>query len=354
MRIFVLANCQHVGLADSLRHLLPQAEIASVDIGAINGGPGYGDAELLERIGGYDLLLTQPLDAERFGVLRTDRLPDAIRACPVPAIAFDAYHPDACYLERDGRRLTGPMGDYHSRLVASAFVAGVPEDRVERLFNALTYARLGYLDRLPLARDFVLLKGREAGYDLTEPWADWTRDGPFMHTINHPAIRVLLGLTRLALGKAGIAFPEPAGLPVDHLARFQHWPIYPQVARRIPCEAGAFAFAVPDGEGGHHHLGLPEFIVHAYRLYRAEADFLPGCRALAHAIPQIASMTPQGAERRARRSTEDIVLALYRGVGQDPDAGGVAYWIDWFGQNGVERGIEHFLGNWRYVNGVNP
>ena len=102
------------------------------------------------------------------------------------------------------------------------------------LFNAYIFALLGYFDEYERARQFVIGKAKEVGYELEPHIVEWRKRGVFMHIVNHPKIEVLAQLAQLGAKQAGLsgALAPPEGVP-DRLARCQTWPVYPELARRL-------------------------------------------------------------------------------------------------------------------------
>jgi hypothetical protein len=237
MRIGVLGNCQSRGFAESLRRMHPDAELLVVPITALTPGDDF-DASAGE-LAACDILFAQQLRLPEWGALRTEAIvPRARRHIAIPEITFTGLHPDSLYLkDAAGRDIHGPIGPYHSALAVAGFLEGLSPERTLRLFNAHSYARLGYFTDHAAETKRLAARLEPLGFDLAEA----LRDAPavFMHTANHPKIEVLFSLARQALRVAGLPF-VPAGMPHDELATMPVWAVYPEIARRLGVAPGDF------------------------------------------------------------------------------------------------------------------
>jgi hypothetical protein len=269
MKIGVFGNCQAPGFAASIKDLtgwephtyrIQEARAAS--------------AEELQKesdaMAACDVVFSQPsISATEYGPLSFEALKErCARLIPYPHIAFTGLHPDCHYIRPDGVAMTGPMGPYHSAIVAASFQEGLSPERVSALFNKYAYALLGYLstnpERQPLVRD-----AKAYGYDFTS-FLQGSR-GVFMHTPNHPAINVIFDAARQALCIAGLLSPandRSVAMPRDILLDSVVWPVYPEIAH---------AFGIPEREvvfqirSTKPRMRLEEFIARAYEAYRAFA-----------------------------------------------------------------------------------
>ena len=101
-----------------------------------------GTAEtILPELPGSDLIITQILDGGGERALASDVLERYTgKLVFLPPFAFAGFHPDLIVPEtgRNGY-LPSPVGLSHSALVIAAFLHGIPEERVAKLFNLLVY-----------------------------------------------------------------------------------------------------------------------------------------------------------------------------------------------------------------------
>jgi len=299
MKIGIVGNCQATVFGWSIGAMNPAVAVQSFGPGELRKAP---DREaIVARLAQCDLVFALPTEAGHAGPLRftalSQRLP---RVLAWPAIAFTGFHPDCVYVTLpDGRNLQGPLGPYHSALAAACFAEGLPPARALRLFNAYSFAALGYPGRhaeeeAHLARSFAAL-----GYD----WAR-ARDaapGVFMHVINHPKIALTFAVAQQAMERAGLA-AAPAALPADGLAAHGSFAVYPELARHLGVPPGDFVMR-------RAPFGLEAMIEGSYAAFAAAAsprwppavqrarDFL---RTAVLGLPPLPTTPPRAARARQR------------------------------------------------------
>lgn len=249
-------NCQVMGLGNCLNLLCDQIEVEYYDPAGFRAQ----SAALLTRMGEFDRILVAPQ-------LETDLAAHVERgpaAWTVPTITFDAYHPDLCYLMEAGKALKGPMGDYHSLIAYAAFRSGCTAQQARSLFREAVYAELGYMDRWDPARATLLDAFRQRGFPLDARHVGWSRNEPFMYSVNHPRIHCVRDVARSILERAGLEAAYADALPHDNLANGPIFPVYPEIASSLSV-SGSYLFK----RGGQYSfLRLPEFIDASFELYR--------------------------------------------------------------------------------------
>jgi hypothetical protein len=274
MKIGVVFNCQHEGIAASLRALLPQAEVINFPAVVVPEATEVARAAVLNAC---DHLVITGM-GQHHGRLSSDALLRTGRhVIMLPPFAFTGYHPDSCYVFSDGAIVPGVTGDYHSRLAILGFLAGLSVADTADLYHDLAFARLGYFTRF--AEEGAILAERlgSCGMDGQGLVRRWTASGCFVHTINHPKIRVLLDYARFVCERIGVTpqEPDPATIP-DGLASGPMHPLFPAIAARlgIPPE-GCFS-AGADALGHHAAMPLSSFVGASFMRYATilEADLL--------------------------------------------------------------------------------
>ncbi len=178
---------------------------------------------------------------------------------------------EACctYVRCAGEGLRGPMGPYHSALVAACYLLKVPKNRVEKLFNNYYFASVGYTDGADVLISGFVKANRLLGFDFG-PFIEQTGGKPFMHTINHPTADIIHEMTILALEKAGVPIgPQGRLSPADELAEGVVWPIYPEVGRKLNINGG-YVFQAHISE----KLTLSEYVSHAYQSYDGAVELV--------------------------------------------------------------------------------
>jgi hypothetical protein len=272
MKIGVVFNCQHEGIAASLRALLPQAEVINFPATVLPEPAEVARAAVLNACDHLVITGMGPhhgrLSSE--ALLRTGR-----HVIMLPPFAFAGYHPDSCYVFSEGAIVPGVTGDYHSRLALLGFLAGLSVADTTELYHDLAFARLGYFSRF--AEECVVLTERLAacGMDGPELVRRWTASGCFVHTINHPKIRVLLDYARFVCTRIGVV-PRETDLAMvpDALAAGPAHPVFPGIAARlgIPPE-GCFSTGA-DALGRHAGMQLTPFVAASFQRFSTipEAD----------------------------------------------------------------------------------
>jgi hypothetical protein len=270
MKIGILFNCQHESLAIALRALLPSAQVISFELATAQFDESQ-RSRIETALAGCDHVVTQDV-ASGYGPLGTAVLRARVRRLHLlPAFRFAGFHPDSVSLTLDGVNLGGPTGGYHSRIAVAGYLAGLSPRATADLFNRLSFARLGYLHRF--AEQHALLLENYALYriDLSAPFKAWMQDGCFMHSVNHPRMRVMVDLARAVCAMAGLPVqaepPGEADLP-DPLAPHPTHPVFPDIAAVLDiAPSGAFRNAAPPG-GRARVMGTEAFVTGSHAVFR--------------------------------------------------------------------------------------
>jgi hypothetical protein len=279
MKIAVLANCQAPGFAECIQSLWRGSNVTAYH------GSLLAKLPPLET---FDLIFAHPLYRDRY----SKGTAAAGRFKVFPPVIFTGFHPDATYIFHDKKAIRAPTSDYHSAIVAAAFVRGMPPDEVPSLFNPQLFQALGYLAEFGRAKTFLLQEAGKMDFDLAGPFESWMmREDAFMHTINHPTIQVLGDIARLAIQKENVVPVVCEDMPADVLARASSWPIYDFVADRLGVSGRPeFSFDIPPG--GHlprrAPISLLEFTRQSYALYEAlPRELIAEAKAVAKALKVI-------------------------------------------------------------------
>lgn len=293
LRVAIIGGCQVVGLTAAAERLLPGAEIKTWHVGV---NPKDSDEELLALLANFNSVISQLSDWDPHIELRISRLRE--RGLPVvylPPMVFAGFHPDLTYIRGPDGLVPGPMTDYHSVIAAAAFTLGLPEQRVTGLFNAFVFSELGYFDVFDAARTELLANFKQAGYELSAPFDLWLQQvGQFMYTFNHPHIKVLGSLCRLALARAGHLDPAaslPDGID-DDLAMNFTWPVYPALARRIGLVGSNTFLRGVHGlaPGQTREIPLAEYVSMSFRVYEGLAKDMLRTGVVATASERLGSL----------------------------------------------------------------
>jgi hypothetical protein len=266
-RILVIGNCQAPGIAQLLEHMIPGANVANLTLNA----PSEAKKELAQRLSEFDLVFAQPHREEVAGPLAFRELQSHhARVVLYPRIIFGGFHPD--FIDCSGiKGAESAASNYHSLIVAAAYVNGVPVKEVEKLFNRFTFARLGYFKEYENGKRFVLSKAQELGYDLADDFVGWEATGIFMHTPNHPSLQVLASVATKAAAMAGLRLETESAEGVqDRLEGWVRLPVYRGIAKRLNVDPQPeFTLQMRSGVRTFH---LPKYITQTYALYGSASD----------------------------------------------------------------------------------
>ena len=273
MRVAFAGSCQVTGLAAAARLLRPDLAYSQYHVGATGT-----TEEVRDAVAGSDWVVTQFADEHPEGALLGPRaLADAgLRAIYLPIFVFRGLHPDMMYLTERGEMVPGPVGPYHSLVVAAATLNGVAPARIVRLLNAHVYAELG-LGGYDAARAATIASYAEAGYDVAPAFARFEAAGePFVHTFNHPGAAVHAELAALALARMGLVpqgTPAPEDLP-DYLGNALVAPVLPAVTRRLGMRATTVWREAGQGDDSSRDVTLEDYAERARVLYRERRQAL--------------------------------------------------------------------------------
>jgi len=266
--VFVLANCQSVGLAHAIKLMVPGANAVAGRVHLIQPA---NRAVILDKLSRADLILMQEL--RNFGELNTDHVKSLFpeKTISIPNIYYRDFHPDACYIGPNAARVTSPIGDYHSAVVLDSFLRGHSEQECAARFNRDEFARLGLLPEA--VNSLAVLEQRDKGLDV--PVAPIIRryqdmKTVFMYTINHPKAMLMKDVAEAALRLAGIKVQDyDPGLAYDNLMFGPLLAVHPFLSQSLGFDVNFQRWKLSGADGQFHFLGLQEFIAASYKIYLA-------------------------------------------------------------------------------------
>lgn len=266
-KILVVSNCVSYGIANSLEYLAPGFRVEAIPftvlLGKIKDGEITGPIEA-------DLLVIsdQAINSlEQHAV--SEFLPQQDRVI-VPYFRFARYQPDIAYITLNGRSVKGPLGDYHSRIAFRAFEKGYSADRAAELFKREVFSKLGYLRTHEQEKANLISAYGRQGLDIRGHFTSWSRNGSFMHSLNHPRIQCLFDISREIVKQLGIpnvldAYSEIECPIIDNLLNSAVWPVYPEIAECYGF-GGHYLFKP---EGSYRPMSLDEFLQSSMDTYEA-------------------------------------------------------------------------------------
>lgn len=260
MRLSIIANCQKDSLATCITALNHGFEIDTYMIHEI-----MADAGRLRSILEDSAFVFAHVPLR--GMVPLDL---AHKVTYFPNIAFSAYHPDLTFARarKPGGELEtvfGPLYVYNSALAVFGYREGIPLGEMVDLYNADTYAKLGYFDQWHDSRRQLLSEGDACQMPLGGLFETWSRGRAFMYSSNHPTLNVMEDIARELLQRVGMFyFPESKHeyLP-DPLKVQPIWPIYPEIAERLGLR-GSTVFKINDPHGT---LELRDFVRSSYEAF---------------------------------------------------------------------------------------
>ena len=203
--------------------------------------------------------------------LKDNRIAEFCSVSFWPTIYFAAFHPDIVYARTNGKILQSALGDYNSSLVLYGWRKGLTAERIVRLFDKEVFDHLGFSNYWDGSKSALIQAGIEARLPLDDFLRKWSRQGCFMHTVNHPKITVL--------GDVAFALLQREGLDVknrgqcrylfDGLGTGHVWPLYPGIIDASGVE-GSFYFkvrATTPSDGRPVILDLEEFVEKSLESY---------------------------------------------------------------------------------------
>lgn len=259
-RWLVIANCQTVGLANSLSLMNPKVHVESCDVSVfIKDIPKWAeDIRNFDKVFVIDQIVNMGwLD---FSVYQN--------VIVIPVMEFHGYHPDICYITTgSGSNVSyveSPLSHYNSLICFSGFKKGLREEEILALYNVEIFERSGYFRLWHEEKQSFLQRSRELGYDFSAAFRRWSLRGSFMYSVNHPKIECLYDIAMAATVKAGREPVDCAMRPHDNLIAGPIFPIYPAIAERYSIE-GSYYFKI----GGYYRLiDLTEFVARSFDTYR--------------------------------------------------------------------------------------
>lgn len=265
--VAVIGNCQAPGLAAVMAASCAVRQV--MPLTGLNREPDAFRKQLKSLAAKADIWFINPGNTLAREAFAETARPGA-RLVTVPALMFNAFHPDVCYAQHRGtQQLT--QQHYNSAIAAWAYSRGLSVERTAALFCPEAYEGLGYMDAWPRAMDH-LRRSFEAS-DLKADYASFAlhiqRQGCFMHTPNHPGLAAMTALARLAARRAGITLldaPVPGEL-ADGLSS-TIWPVYPEIAQALALDGGSYTWKFVTRN--LYVQGVRAFVQQAFRSYERQ------------------------------------------------------------------------------------
>ncbi len=253
MKVAIVANCQGEGIANCVKAMNRDVSADFFLISTFWDGTN----QVADVIANHDLIFAQPFLSEYVSESSKSKVHY------FPSFAFDAFHPDITYLRGkrvvgDVEAVNGMMASLHSSIVVYGYLRGLSPDQIVGLFNATVFEKLGYLDRWETSKRELLAHALSVDMPLDHLFSRWERSGCFMHTFNHPEIKVASDIAVELMKKAGLPMKEcnPGRYLSDPLRAMPVWPVYPEIAARLGLR-GDYSFKPNEP---HNSVGVSDLV----------------------------------------------------------------------------------------------
>lgn len=263
MNILIAGNCQVTPLAKIFA-----AAGFGISCDAIEVWKLTPEELAVVRPENYDAVISQPLVADRYGVLTCDRLIESCVGTPllfIHNLFFEGTVPDCTYVGPLGKRIGGAMGTYHSRTVLQAFLAqkSVAEcaASLERGENINAQSVWDHSIKTLRAREQAVT------VPFVEELLEYVKVQNCFHVFNHPTAYLLERYAEKILA----VLWDRSGLQLDTrqpdlLEQVGTWPTYRWLAESLGLPYADEVFHIP--KLSSTPLSLREFVEHSYATYR--------------------------------------------------------------------------------------
>ncbi|WHO39986.1 WcbI family polysaccharide biosynthesis putative acetyltransferase [Sphingobium sp. AP49] len=234
VKICVLGNCQGPNIAMAIASLA-QAPVSVCGLEIMDFSETSG--EMASIIKDADYVVACKTYNENYKSVSPDYIRSEYgkKTFEYSPVHFTGLQPDILVLGHYGQRIRGPLGDYNSRVVLSAFCRGMTVSECVGAFNEDTYQRAAYFAEFGWSRDTMLQREAaldEDGLRIADWFLDNIRRTPLLYSVNHPNSRVFAHFAQLILSKIGVpARRMPVDMIPNTLASQVIWPVAPELAR---------------------------------------------------------------------------------------------------------------------------
>jgi hypothetical protein len=236
-KIVVSSNCQTGGLTAAIAAMLP----ADTAVPCPWVGDDASEHVLREELRDADAWVTA---AERG--MGDEFLPNgrSVTVVRVPRILFGAFHPDTIYVAGPGGEwLESPVARLHSAIVVWGWRNGLGAEQITDLFTTATMQGLGYTSDWNAATERLRSAVEATDIDFPSFFLPLRQGLPFMLSVNHPRISVLIHLARQVARLLGaetdlVEFPWEGAISDRLLASGPLWPVYPPIAESLGLRGG--------------------------------------------------------------------------------------------------------------------
>lgn len=261
MKLTILSNCQGESLLACLKAMRPDIEIDFCIVSRLWNG----SESILNIFENSDHVMTQ-LD-----IYETLSAELKAKALPFPRIVYPAFHPDMTYLRgiKKGssavETIYTPMLHYNSKLIVHSFIRNKDSKEALEMFNEQNFKKLGYLAAAKRSAADLHGEFNRCGFDYANVDTLIKSGDCFMHSFNHPDLRIMRELAAQLLHKLGLdsTYRNVDRYANDPLKEQPIWPIYPEIAQQFGMQ-GDYAFKLNSPNGV---ITLEQYISYCYEIY---------------------------------------------------------------------------------------
>ncbi len=264
LKLLVSSNCQTEGIAEALKVMLPNYEVAQLQI-----LPSYQDFSYLEETinDGIDVLITSNQNC--FNKDFTGKYPN-LKIIRIPQIIFSAFHPDLVYAtdspdDGNANFIKCLDSNYHSAICLWGWKNNLTVEETIKLYKYDVFFKLGYFNSWSSSFSELKQKFSLAKLDFTTFWSSIKNTGLFMHSIDHPNIYVLSELSKqiaVSLGAEESLINEPTHRVLSDALTATRWPVYPEIGEHYGL-VGMYKWKIRRSI----YVSLSDYISNAYNSY---------------------------------------------------------------------------------------
>jgi len=272
MKVLVVGGCATKAYVEFFQKCFPKWETRAALLAQVNEWVDEGNEAFLSYVEEADIFVGLT-DREPLKSLKPESSLDVF----LPSYDFFGYLPDSIFLL--GNQSPLELGVIHSRIAASAFIAGKNEKETLALYNKDHFDKLGYFDIFEDNKTKLFKKFDNANIDLRERFEHWSKDGNFQYTPNHPHTTVFFDIACAAMKNH---FPElltneiinEARLSVvDYMGDGLIWAMYPEIAQYHGVETMPEKWRTSSIHKAGIDMTLEEFVKASFEKYQALDSF---------------------------------------------------------------------------------
>lgn len=267
MRALVMSNCSYPAYTAYMQKMFPSWDVRGVFLPQAATWVAEKHPAFLEFVDQIDVFIGMTGEEPLNSLVKP-----GVQRVLLPYFVYQGYHPDTIWLHGVPSPLQN--GVLHSPIAASAFLLGKSTAEARALFNPAHFERLGYFDKLAADRARVIAMFAEtAGLEIADLFVEWSQQGNFMHTPNHPKPPVFFDIIHAGMLRAGFGdqmdmdlMRQTRAALDDDLGRGVLWPMYPDLAARAGLAQGNYDWRTPEPAGGIR-FGLDDMLARSWEIY---------------------------------------------------------------------------------------